>query len=95
MSSQSASESDSFGSFGQAADPDFLGERLRRLSTRDQSPTGTLLVAGQRIFEYENALTPLVPRQALGFKVIKRTGNETARVNLEDFPNGMHPFVAL
>ncbi|KAI3332106.1 hypothetical protein HD806DRAFT_479440 [Xylariaceae sp. AK1471] len=87
MSSQSASESDSLSSFSQAVDPDFLEERLRRLNLRDQSPTGTPLLAGQRISEYEKALTPSVPRQALGFKVIKRADNETARVNLDDFPN--------
>jgi len=84
-------ESESLGSLEHAVDPDFLEARLRRLNVRDQSSadTGSPLLAGQRIYEYENALTPSVPRQALGFKVIKRADGETAGVNLTDFPNGM------
>ncbi|TGJ83050.1 hypothetical protein E0Z10_g5716 [Xylaria hypoxylon] len=87
MSSHSSRDADSPSSLGQGVRPDFLEEQLRRLSVRDQSPTGQLPLAGQRISEYENALTPSVPRQALGFKVIKRANNETDRVNLDDFPN--------
>ncbi|KAF2965215.1 hypothetical protein GQX73_g8365 [Xylaria multiplex] len=88
MSSQSPIDANSLSSLDQGVHPNFLEERLRRLSIRDQSPpTGRLALAGQRIVEYENALTPSAPRQALGFKVIKRAGNETARVNLDDFPN--------
>jgi hypothetical protein len=92
MSPHSVCEPHSLGNLGtpgQGVDANFLDERLRRLNVRDQSPTGQPSLAGQRITEYENALTPSVPRQALGFKVIKRADNETARVNLDDFPNGM------
>ncbi|KAI1179440.1 hypothetical protein F4777DRAFT_534327 [Nemania sp. FL0916] len=66
---------------------DFLEERLRRLSVGDSSSASRLPLAGQRIAAYENALTPTVPRQPLGFRVIKRAGSEIARVHLEDFPN--------
>ncbi|KAI0206462.1 hypothetical protein F4808DRAFT_447718 [Astrocystis sublimbata] len=69
--------------------PESLREHLHRLSLHhhDQSPTPRLPNAGYRITEYETALTPSVPVQALGFKVIKRTDSGTARVNLDDFPN--------
>lgn len=87
--SRSVSETELLGPLGQAVHPDFLEERLRRLSVGDRSPSERPTLAGQRIAEYENALTPSVPRQALGFKVIKRADNETARVDLADFPNGM------
>ncbi|KAI1153210.1 hypothetical protein F4825DRAFT_415954 [Nemania diffusa] len=87
MSPHSASEADSLSPLGQGVHPDFLEDRLRRLSICDQSSTGRLPLAGRRITEYENALTPSIPRQALGFKVIKRTSSETAGVNLDDFPN--------
>lgn len=89
MSPHSASEADSLSPLGQGVHPDFLEDRLRRLSICDQSSTGRLPLAGRRITEYENALTPSIPRQALGFKVIKRTSSETAGVNLDDFPNGI------
>ncbi|KAI1347555.1 hypothetical protein F5Y01DRAFT_294786 [Xylaria sp. FL0043] len=82
-----ASDTSSLCAFGQGVHPDSLDERLRRLNVRDQSSTERPPLAGQRIAEYENALTPSVPRQALGFKVIKRADNATARVNLDDFPN--------
>ncbi|KAI0915052.1 hypothetical protein F4823DRAFT_8308 [Ustulina deusta] len=87
MSSQSAGDTNSLGAFDQGVRPDCLEERLRRLNARDQSPAERPPLAGQRIADYENALTPSVPRQALGFKVMKRADNETARVNLDDFPN--------
>ncbi|KAI1133622.1 hypothetical protein F5Y10DRAFT_228206 [Nemania abortiva] len=87
MSPRSAGELDSLSPFGRGVHPDFLEDRLRRLNVGDQSSPGRLPLAGQRIAEYENALTPSAPRQALGFKVIKRTNSETARVNLGDFPN--------
>lgn len=96
--SRSVSETELLRPLGQAVHPDFLEERLLRLSVRGQSSAEQPTLAGQRIAEYENALTPSVPRQALGFKVIKRADNETARVDLADFPNGMrslarHSFV--
>ncbi|KAI0144681.1 hypothetical protein GGR57DRAFT_324165 [Xylariaceae sp. FL1272] len=68
-------------------DPEFLDERLRRLNVRDGSPTGYAQPAGYRISEYENALTPLAPRQALGFQVIKRPDGQETRVHLDHFPN--------
>ncbi|KAI0022766.1 hypothetical protein F4780DRAFT_769645 [Xylariomycetidae sp. FL0641] len=72
-------------------DPDTLQDRLRGLNIHYQpSPEdghGRPTLPGQRIFEYENALTPSVPRQAMGFKVIKRADTDSDRVHLSDFPN--------
>ncbi|KAI1162460.1 hypothetical protein F5B18DRAFT_377188 [Nemania serpens] len=87
MSPRSVSGTELLTPLGQAVHPDFLEERLRRLSVRHQSSAEPSTLAGRRIAEYENALTPSVPRQALGFKVIKRADNGTARVDLADFPN--------
>ncbi|KAJ3579816.1 hypothetical protein NPX13_g745 [Xylaria arbuscula] len=90
FSSQSVSDtSDSTppSAFGDGGHADYLEEQLLRLNLRDSSPSERPLLAGHRIAEYENALTPSIPRQALGFKVVKRAGNETARVNIDDFPN--------
>lgn len=69
-------------------DADQLDERLRGLSLRAikalRHPA-----PGQRISDYENALTPPTPRQALGFKVIKRSGGDAGDgVQLADIPNG-------
>ena len=69
-------------------DADQLDERLRGLSLRAikalRHPA-----PGQRISDYENALTPPTPRQALGFKVIKRSGGDAGDgVQLTDIPNG-------
>lgn len=74
---------------GPGVHPDSLEEQLRRLSAGDHSPPERLTLAGRRIAEYENALTPSLPRQPLGFTVIKRADNEISRVNIDDFPNGM------
>ncbi|KAI1824181.1 hypothetical protein F4861DRAFT_507035 [Xylaria intraflava] len=88
MPQQSIDEPDSLSPVGHDVYPDFLEDRLRGLNVRDQSPTKPLSLAGHRISEYENALTPSVPKQALGFKVIKRADDEAeARVNIDDFPN--------
>ncbi|KAI0447069.1 hypothetical protein F4803DRAFT_500954 [Xylaria telfairii] len=87
MSPHSANDSQSSGSLGPGVHAESLETHLRRLSVHDQLPAGRVPLAGHRITEYESALTPSVPRQALGFKVIKRADNETARVNLDDFPN--------
>jgi hypothetical protein len=50
----------------------------------------TVAVAGQRVFEYENAAVCTSPRDsarpALGFKVIH--SSQSAGVQLTDFPNG-------
>ncbi|KAK7956936.1 F-box domain-containing protein [Apiospora aurea] len=42
---------------------------------------------GHRISEYENALIPATPRQALGFNVVRRAGSQTDGAQLTDFPN--------
>ncbi|KAK2032363.1 F-box domain-containing protein [Colletotrichum zoysiae] len=66
-----------------------LDERLRRLSVSDTACTEghQATIAGQRVIEYENALTPSTPRQALGFKVIKRSDPRPDGLQLADFPN--------
>jgi hypothetical protein len=79
----SASPPRSTGSAADAVNADQLEKRLRRLSVEDrpQAP-------GHRISEYENALTPLTPRQPMGFKVIKRADANANGPQLTDFPNG-------
>ncbi|KAI1461277.1 hypothetical protein F4805DRAFT_413435 [Annulohypoxylon moriforme] len=73
---------------GGGVNPDSLQERLRRLNDVHGGPTATQIVApGRRISEYENASTPAVPRQALGFKVIKRADTHSGGVQLTDMPN--------
>lgn len=73
----------------EGVDPDHLDEKLRGLSLGprkgQRSPA-----PGQRIWDYENALTPPTPKQALGFRVIKRSDSRYDGVQVEDFPNGMH-----
>ena len=70
-------------------DPDTLDEKLRGLSLRGKGSSRSRRAApGQRISEYENALTPPTPRQALGFKVIKRRDAASDGPQLSDFPNG-------
>lgn len=86
------------GAGGEGANADSLQERLRRLNdVHEESNAKRSKNAGQRISEYENALTPAVPRQALGFKVIKRADSRSDGVQLSDFPNGTlymcHPFL--
>ncbi|KAH6659568.1 hypothetical protein BKA67DRAFT_18292 [Truncatella angustata] len=61
---------------------DQLDEKLCRLNVE-----GNSLTPGQRIAEYERALTPVTPKQALGFKVIKRANPSTDGPQLADFPN--------
>ena len=74
-----------------------LDERLRRLSTHSHRSGGRAKarLPGQRISEYEKALTPSTPRQALGFKVIKRPDSPSDGVQLTDFPNGRYPLLLL
>lgn len=69
---------------------DQLDEKLRGLSLGSPS-LNRVLMPGQRISDYENALTPPTPRQALGFKVIKRSDGRTDGMQLTDFPNGSYP----
>ncbi|EFQ27701.1 F-box domain-containing protein [Colletotrichum graminicola] len=72
-----------------AVSADQLDERLRRLSVPDTafSEAHQGVIAGQRVIEYENALTPSTPRHPLGFKVIKRSDPRPDGVQLTDFPN--------
>ncbi|KAI9167148.1 F-box/WD repeat-containing protein pof10 [Paramyrothecium foliicola] len=65
---------------------DQLDERLRGLSL-DKRATGLRVAAGQRVSDYENALTPPTPRQGMGFKVIKRPDSASSGVQLTEFPN--------
>ncbi|KAG4254883.1 hypothetical protein FPRO04_12378 [Fusarium proliferatum] len=71
---------------GHDVDTDLLDEELRRLSLGHRS-TVRPSAPGQRISEYENAMTPPTPNKALGFKVIKRSDTPSDGVQLEDFPN--------
>lgn len=68
-------------------DADTLNERLRGLNLRGRISAGRP-APGQRISDYENALTPPTPRQALGFRLIKRPDSRLDGVQLTDFPNG-------
>lgn len=68
-------------------DADRLDKKLRRLSRRDGNYAQPL-APGQRISEYENALTPPTPRQGPGFKVIKRFQPCPDGMHIFDFPNG-------
>jgi hypothetical protein len=65
-----------------------LEQRLRGLNGGSRRDSGLSLTPGQRISEYEKALTPSVPREAFGFKVIRRADGRTDGVQLEDLPNG-------
>ncbi|RSL92848.1 hypothetical protein CEP52_013581 [Fusarium oligoseptatum] len=71
---------------GHDVDADLLDEELRRLSLSHGS-AGRLPAPGQRISEYESAMTPPTPKKALGFKVTKRTETPSDGVQLTDFPN--------
>jgi hypothetical protein len=73
----------------QGIDPDKLNERLRRLSSASSRPASPRMIPGQRVSDHENALTPATPRQALGFKVVKRSNPPSGSIQLIDFPNGM------
>ncbi|KAI0111332.1 hypothetical protein F4814DRAFT_422151 [Daldinia grandis] len=73
---------------GEGVDPDSLQKRLRRLNdAHGESDATRSKTPGQRISAYESALTPTIPRQALGFKVIKRADAGFDGVQLSDFPN--------
>lgn len=70
-------------------DADQLDERLRGLSLRAIKALRQPAAPGQRVSDYENALTPPPHKQALGFKVTKRVGaNAADGVQLTDIPNG-------
>lgn len=70
-------------------DASALEERLRGLSAASEDhDQHRPKLPGQRIAEYENALTPSAPTQAPGFRVIKRSESPRAGMLLSDFPNG-------
>ncbi|KEY70953.1 hypothetical protein S7711_00792 [Stachybotrys chartarum IBT 7711] len=71
---------------GDGIDADQVDEQLLGLSLDGRSDTRSA-AAGQRVSDYENALTPPTPRQALGFKVIKRINPDSNGPQLSDFPN--------
>ncbi|KAI1505385.1 hypothetical protein F5X99DRAFT_416138 [Biscogniauxia marginata] len=87
MSPQPVQGDDDTGHTGEGVNPHFLDERLRGLNIKGQPSAGRPKPLGHRIAEYENALTPSMPKQVLGFKVIKRADTESDRVHLTDFPN--------
>ncbi|KAI0152471.1 hypothetical protein F4776DRAFT_601931 [Hypoxylon sp. NC0597] len=88
LSPRSVWADSSTGDGGEGVNSDSLKERLGRLNNVHEKSEATRPHApGQRISEYENALTPAVPRQALGFKVIKRADAQSDGVQLSDFPN--------
>ncbi|KAH6607784.1 hypothetical protein Trco_004097 [Trichoderma cornu-damae] len=67
-------------------DADRLDEELRRLSlgeARDGRPSAP----GQRISEYEKALTSQAARKGLGFQVVKRSEPRSDGTRLDNFPN--------
>ena len=74
-----------------------LQEQLRRLNLNDTHETRPK-PSFQRISEYENALSPLPPRKendGPGFKIIKRKGNRLSGPQLDNFPNGIPPYLQL
>jgi len=76
-----------------AVDANQLDEKLRRLGLSLPARADVASrrpAAGQRVSDHENALTPPAPRQASGFKVIRRADSSSngAVVQLADFPNG-------
>lgn len=59
-------------------------ETSRRLSSQEERAT----LPGERITAYENAATPIMPQQTVGFKVVKRSGSPSDGPSLSDCPNG-------
>ncbi|KAM3456035.1 hypothetical protein MY3296_001904 [Beauveria thailandica] len=90
-SSRSSSSRPRRDSVDDGIDADQLDEKLRGLrlrsakGSRHNKPFAS--APGQRIADYENALTPPTPKQALGFKVIKRSAGEPGGTHLTDIPN--------
>lgn len=73
---------------GAGVNADQLDNKLRRL-TLDEVHDDRVSVPGQRIFEYEKALTSQAAKQDLGFQVVKRSEPRTDGIHLDNFPNGM------
>lgn len=79
-------------------DTEQLDKQLRRLSGHQDGESGrrsTPPIAGQRVFEYENALTPSQPKHSSGFKIANRTSSPSTGIQLMDLPNGARPFEPL
>ncbi|KAG5973801.1 hypothetical protein E4U58_004134 [Claviceps cyperi] len=71
-----------------SVDANRLDEKLRGLTlSKIANAACRQSAAGQRVSEYENALTPPISRQALGFKVIRRTDSFSKVAQLANFPN--------
>ncbi|KAG5927474.1 hypothetical protein E4U53_002863 [Claviceps sorghi] len=71
-----------------AVDASQLDEKLCRLNlTASVDVASPHSAAGQRVSDYENALTPPTPRQASGFKVIRRSNPSSNATRLTDLPN--------
>lgn len=91
-SSRSSSRSVRRASADNGVDVNQLDQKLRGLRLRNTKGTRQekLLATapGQRIADYENALTPSSNRQALAFKVVKRAVGEPGGTLLTDIPNG-------
>ncbi|KAI5868435.1 hypothetical protein GGS23DRAFT_609155 [Durotheca rogersii] len=86
--SGSAPEDDSTSVNDAGVDPSFVQERLRRLNDAWEEPDTTRpKVPGQRIYEYENALSLTALRQSSGFKVAKSVGTRVDGIHLAHFPN--------
>lgn len=71
----------------EAVDPGRLDEKLRDLKLGPR--IDQLLAPGQRISDYENALTPPTPKQGSGFTVTKPSDLPSNGIQIEDFPNGL------
>lgn len=78
-----------------AADVGGLDEELCRLSHGSNDIAKGItkpVAAGQRIADYERAMTRLAPKESHGFVVIQRSEESSpSRVHLTDFPNGQDP----
>ena len=73
-------------------EPVELQEQLERLSITDRVNEQSVAPKYQQIADYENAASPSPPRknsEGPAFKIIKRKGQVTSTVQLDEFPNGM------
>ncbi|KAG6050044.1 hypothetical protein E4U17_006601 [Claviceps sp. LM77 group G4] len=71
-----------------SVDANRLDEKLRGLALSNIANAACRQsAAGQRVSEYENALTPPISRQALGFKVTRRIDSSSNAAQLANFPN--------
>ncbi|TLS29818.1 hypothetical protein PpBr36_01266, partial [Pyricularia pennisetigena] len=71
-------------------DTEQLDKQLRRLSDHKDDDSGRRSeppIAGQRVFDYENALTPSQSKHSSGFKFANRTSSPSTGIQLLDLPN--------